>query len=310
MAIAIPLAFRIAVQLTLGSGAAYRIMKMEQASSGQPGPQDVIEYFWDRLRDPNDSDGDISAAASDYAGRVVEVATFSAPFELRKVQMIWSVSDAVVSSEDARVCTFHLMKVVSGTPSDAWDAGDFSDMDAAFTTWWTNIKDRFPSTTAWDRIKVYKDGPAITPPQVPVYDADKNVVGTGSLGAQPPQVAISVTEIAGSKRYWGRFFLPGCDAGGVAAYGRIDTTYLTDIADATDTLYTALQAAELRPVVYRPALPERSPTAPLPEHRTKGTFPARLATAWDVEKVQVDNVFDVIRRRRFKYPTLRVQRDI
>jgi hypothetical protein len=39
-------------------------------------------------------------------------------------------------------------------------------------------------------------------------------------------------------------------------------------------------------------------------------LPARSATAWTVEKVQVDDVYDVVRRRRFKYPTLRVQRDI
>lgn len=87
------------------------------------------------------------------------------------------------------------------------------------------------------------------------------------------------------------------------SYSRIDTPEMTTIADATDVLYTTLKTAALEPVVYRAALPER-------ETRAGATLPARAATAWTVEKIQIDDVFDVIRRRRYKYPTLRVQRDI
>ena len=86
-------------------------------------------------------------------------------------------------------------------------------------------------------------------------------------------------------------------------YGRILTASAGAWADATDTLYQALKTAGLHPVVYRRELPEREKT-------NGATLPARDATAWDVEKIQIDDIFDVIRSRRFKQPLLRTQREI
>jgi hypothetical protein len=262
----------------------------------------MLHYFYDRLTLDEGELAALSEEMSEFAGYSWNVATFSEPFELRKVQFIWSIQDAAVAAEDSRVITFHLLKQSGGTPSADWVAGDFTAVDTHFTTWWTSLKSWFPGELTWDRIKIYKAGPAILPPQIPVYDADKNVPGTNAADPMPPQVAISVTEIAGSKRHWGRFYLPGGTAA-PTVYGRLATVVQTAIADATDVLYTSLKTAGLNPVVYR---------APLPERETKAgtTLPARAGTAWDVEKVQVDDVYDVIRTRRYKYPTLRVQRDI
>jgi hypothetical protein len=297
--VAVYVAFRAA--LALGTG--YRVLKAEQAATGQPSVGDLAEWFIDRLRADDATDEELAVLLGEHAGRLVEVATYNEPFELRKVQMIFSQADALVAADDSRVMTFHLAKISGGSVSDAWVAGDFTALDAAFTAWWTAIKVGWSDTTAWDRIKVYKAGPAIVPPQPPVYDADKNVVG-GSAGApMPPQVAISVTEIAGSKRHWGRFYLPAPLASEISPYGRVRSTMQTLVADSTDTLYTDLRTANLHPVVYRMPLPER-------ETKAGSTLPARAASAWSVEKVQVDDVYDVIRRRRYKYPTLRVQRDI
>jgi hypothetical protein len=222
---------------------------------------------------------------------------------LRKVQLIWSVQDAAVAAEDARVATFHLAKISGGAVVDTWDAADFTALDAAFSTWWTNIKPKYATEISWDRIKVYKDGPAITPPQVPVYDADKNVPGTSPNDVLPPQCAMTVTEMAGTKPHWGRFYLPTPNNQACNTYGRIVGAVQTDIADSADIFYTACQTANVPAVVYRAALPER-------EKKNGTTLPARAASAWTVETVQVDDVFDVIRSRRWKYPLLRVQRGI
>ena len=295
---AVYLIFRAA----LAAGTGYRVLKMEQQASGQPGPGDVAEWMWDRLRAEDATDEELTALGIELSGRLAEVATYSEPFELRKVQFIWSVQDAVVGAEDARVITFHLAKISGASVSADWLTADFTALDAAYTAWWTTLKATYPNKLTWDRLKVYKAGPSIVPPQIPVYDADKNVPGDQASGLKPPQLAISVTEIAGSKRHWGRFYLPA-DFSDASTYGRIPTLVQNTIADATDTLYTALRAANLHPVVYRAALPER-------ETRSGATLPARAASAWSVEKLQVDDVYDVIRRRRYKYPTLRVQRDI
>lgn len=297
---AVPLAYRLAIWIGGGSIA---VRSVSGAHGNMPW-EAVVERFYDRLTVDQEEMDALSEEMSLYAGYAFSLATYSEPFELRKVQFIWSMQDAAVASEDARVVTFHLAKISGGTVSSDWLAADFTALDAAYTTWWGAIKALYPNELVWDRIKVYKAGPAIVPPQPPVYDADKSVAGTDASNTPlPPQVAVSVTEIAGTKRHWGRFYLPGGTGTSVSAYGRVIGTTQNTIADATDVLYTALKTAGLEPVVYRPPLPER-------ETKSGATLPARGGSAWTVEKVQVDDVFDVIRRRRYKYPTLRVQRDI
>ena len=193
--------------------------------------------------------------------------------------------------------------ISGGSVVDTWIAGDFTAMVAAFDAWWTAMKPYFSPELKYDRIKVYKDGPGIVPPQLPVYDVEKDVAGTSSSNPLPPQVAVAVTEIAGAKPYWGRFYLPAPVDSNLDQYGRILTASAGAWADATDTLYQALKTAGLHPVVYRRELPEREKT-------NGATLPARDATAWDVEKIQIDDIFDVIRSRRFKQPLLRTQREI
>jgi hypothetical protein len=126
---------------------------------------------------------------------------------------------------------------------------------------------------------------------------------------------MSVTEKHGGlQRNWGRFYLPGGVTGGAQAnlddYGRFASGALTVYADALDTMYQAWLAASLPAVVYLPALPERSPTASEPRYVTKGTFAARAASARTVDQIQLDDVPDVIRSRRFDRANLRVLRDI
>jgi hypothetical protein len=284
-------------------------IKVERVGTQQPGEEDALVWILNRLNEPTPPT--LESLVAGPPGSVGwSVATYNAPFELRKVQFIWSLSDAAVAGEDSRVATFHLAKLSGGSVTDAWVAGDFTAMDSAFSAWWTTLKTNFHANLTWDRIKVYKDGPAIEPPQVPVYDADKAVAGTSGGSQTPPQVAVSVTEIAGAKRFWGRFYLPNPTIAAFTTYGRYSSAFQTAVADASDTLYTALRAANLSPVVYRPPLPARFTKAAIRTGAEDPDLPARTGSAWDVEKVQVDDVPDVIRRRRFKYPTLRVQRDI
>jgi hypothetical protein len=265
--------------------------------------------WYDRLTSSPESDEDLSVALSEQIGYPAAVATFTGSFELRRVQLSWATSSAAALDEDVRVCTFHHIKLASGSPVDTWDAGDFSDLNTAYVAWWTAIKPWFPTTLVLDTIKYYREGPSVEPPQVPVHENAPNAAGTSGDRPLPPQIAVSVTEKAGSKLNWGRFFLPAPAVTGptsgqtVDVYGRPSSTFLGAIADASDTLYEAARTAELPFVVYRRTLPERLKKA-------GGTLAARAASAWEVSDLQVDNVFDVIRSRRFDGPTLRVQREI
>lgn len=260
---------------------------------------------WELLTREDTSDAELSLALSDLTGYNLTVATFTGNFELRRAQLSWSQADAAVATDDVRVATFDLIKLSGSTPVDTWAPADFTALQNAITTFWNGIKNGYTSRVSLVRLKVYKLGPNITPPQYPVYDAALSLPGTSSSTVQlPPQVAISVTEKAGQKLHWGRFYLPSPGATGlVDSYGRILPAALTQFADAADTMYESLRTAGIPVVVYRRPLDER-------KKKNGVTLPARPASAWTVDDIQIDDVFDVIRSRRFKTPLLRVQRQI
>lgn len=281
---------------------AVRYVHTPQAA-GAPSVGALYALFRDRLHDADELDEELSEDLSTSAGYSVLVATYTGDFELRKVVMQFTHADAAAITDDVRQASFHVAKLSGGLPSAAWVQADFDAVAGAVDTLWTSLKSWYPSYVKYDRIKFYKAGPSIVPPNPPAYEADKDVAGTGAGNSQPPQVAVSVTEMAGTKPHWGRLYMPPPIVGSMSPYGRYSVGVITAFADAFDVMYTALSAGSLPVVVYRATLPERT--------KKNGTvLPARAASAWTVEKVQVDDVVDVIRSRRWKYPTLKIQREI
>jgi hypothetical protein len=103
----------------------------------------------------------------------------------------------------------------------------------------------------------------------------------------PPQVALSVTERTPVRKRWGRFYLPYIDSTVISGAGTIGGSTCTAVADAVETCYAACFTAELVPVVWSPT----------------------VKRAYGVTSIQVDNIFDVIRSRRYVTPTIREVRD-
>lgn len=241
------------------------------------------------------------------------MATFTGSFEVQRFQLEWTPIGTSLIDEDVRVCTFHCIKLVAGSPTPNWDPADFVAMDNAFSAWWTTVKGHCTGSISWTGIKAYRAGPNVLPPQTPTYDVPKSVPGTDpSNSALPPQVALSVTEKAGAKANWGRFYFPaiGTGSGAVATTtvdGRPSTELITSIINATDTLYEAAKIALTPFVIYREKLEANRPTGNPP---APSSLPERPAEAAEVESIQVDDVFDIIRRRRWERPTLREQRAI
>ncbi len=302
---AVAVAFRIALIL---APAGVRIVKWSEG----PGLDSAVRLsksMWDRLHDPTESDADLSTALSSESGRVADVATYTGSFELRRLQVKFEllVGGAVV--DDARITTYDFLRLASGSPSDAWVAADFTAVENAFGTAWTTIKGYYSPNFRLAQYRWYKHGPSVVPPQEPVRVVDNLVVGTAvTSGAMPPQVALSCTELTSSRKSWGRVFWPGI-ANSAASNsttdmtGRYSSAVLTAFANALDTYYEACRAASVMPVVFSPAKPSR-PTA------GGGTLAATGARALTVDTIQVDDVPDVIRSRRFKSATLKVQRGL
>lgn len=264
---------------------------------------ELSDEWADFLANSEDSDEGISFEMSQAFGYAVNVTTWADPFELRRVQIQWSQNDAVVAGDDTRIGTMDFMKLTAGAPDDQWLEADFISLVAHLGQWWTAIDQLYTDQTKLHKYSIYKLGPDVHPPQVPVYEQIVDLPG-GSAGPMlPPQVAVTVTEMAGSKPHWGRIYLPSMATSACSVYGRCAGIAPT-VADAFDNLYQSLKTDQnLHAVVYRRPLPERA-------KKNGVLLPARPGTAWTVDTIQVDDVFDVMRSRRWKYPGLRVQRGI
>jgi hypothetical protein len=292
---AVSLGWRLAVKLApAGGAAAYRVLKWSEG----PGVSTATD-LWNRLLDPSESDEDLTVALSAARGYASEVATFSGAFESRRVQINFRVATSALLDEDVRVCTFHHVKTSGGSPVDTWDSTDFENARDNYLAWWAEVKKAYLPDTKLESIKFYREGPGIEPPQPPVYSHEPTpIAGTsGSSTMFPPQVAISVTEKTSIRKAWGRFYLPAPAASIAATAGTIQLHNADGLipndacaffADASDALYEACLTDNIPIVVYRKA----------------------AGTALTVDNLQVDNLFDVIRSRRYDKPTLRVQRAV
>jgi hypothetical protein len=308
--VAVVLAFRIAIMLT-PTVARYCM------TGGSPPTQGFslwVQEHLDTLFDSEKSAAEVTAElqATLDEGSVVLVADIEEPFELRKLQVRWSRAPSGGTLEDVDVCTFHFLKLDSGVPSNSWLTADYTTLETAFGTAWGAIKDYYNAFVHLDQYRWYADGPAFyhqvggSGPFVPIGDnaarrvTEVDVAGTAANGNPmlPPQVAISVTEKVSSRKHWGRFYLPTIWAQACTDPGRLANSAITHLLPPWVTFYNAARAAQLIPVVFSIQKPER-PKKP------SGTLPAVGAVAYEVTSLQMDDLFDVIRSRRYSAPTIR-----
>lgn len=235
---------------------------------------------------------------------------WSAPYELRKLTASWTRAVGLTPPQDAAQCTFHFLNLTAGEPDSTWIDSDFTTVESAFNTMWDSLTSTYPATVKLSEYAWRKDGPAYRPhtpapggllsPTIRVVP--KSVAGVGSTEALPPQVAISVTEVIpatftvtdveGSgtqvRNRWGRFYLPapavqmGINSN-LTAGGRLRVASAAAIAGYVKTFYDACNAADIVPVVYSPT----------------------TGNSWAVQSLHVDDIFDVIRSRRYVEPLSR-----
>lgn len=118
----------------------------------------------------------------------------------------------------------------------------------------------------------------------PVLIAPTNFIGTSQGDLLPPQCAISVTFKTPERKRWGRFYLPGIVVNALDANGRVEQATASTIA---------LEATKLT---------SRAGTG--------GALTVFSRTHWnhqDPTIVQVDDIVDIIRRRRFSSPHFKSQ---
>jgi hypothetical protein len=303
--VAVALLFRVAIAF---GTTAYRI-----CAGPALDPQTCahrIESVWNLLTDPG-ADPDAISATLTAAGGGADgegawlVTDFTGSFELRKLQ--WRLSRAPAGRlEDVDVCTFHFIKATGGTPGSYVDGTDLPAVETALDTFVTTYKTRIMPFTHSDQYRWYKDGPAFYTlpsggtsyvpigdnPAIRVTEVDVAGTGTGS-NTLPPQVAMTVTEKTSSRKHWGRFYLPQQIMGTLDATGLFAASEVSAILGAAVTFYNSCRAASMVPVVWSIQKPDRPKSG-------GGTLPAVSAVAYEVLSLQVDDIVDIIRRRRYK----------
>lgn len=191
------------------------------------------------------------------------------------------------SIEDQMVTHFDCLNLTSGEPDDSWEEQDFLNAEGAIHSFWSSLAPRYSTHIMFDQMRWYKIGPGILPPNPAVRITDANVTGTAT-DSLPPQVAVTLTQKTIPRRQWGRQYMPLNATTNMDVDGRLSTTLTAAIADVAGILANALSDFDLPLVVYSPT-------------RQK---------AYTVESIQVDNLYDVMRSRRYDHPTIREQRAI
>ena len=201
------------------------------------------------------------------------------------VQIVFD-RDRLAPDEDVAVITCHIRESIQGAP----DIVDVSDQGRAnfvnrIGNWWTTAGAYVHANTDLREARFYDV--SSTPGGLmgdPVLVHTFNVPGRAVGNALPPQCAISVTFRTDKRKTWGRYYLPSMTVGELDGAGRLDQSVAGALATATALLTDRSQTGACLTV-----------------------FSRKEWTHHDPQLIQIDDIVDVIRSRRFSTPLYRHQ---
>jgi hypothetical protein len=185
-------------------------------------------------------------------------------------QVSWD--DLSDPTADTAITTHHYEAPI--TPPGNADALAFVNV---FNGFFTSLQSLFSNDVQVNQIRFYAISATPGVPSGDPFYIDTTVRTGSNTGMRlPPQVAISVTEGTAVRRRWGRFYLPGITVGSVTQGGRVNPTDMNAIANAADVMYSQMSGTGREFAVLR---------------QIDRTYQL-------VRELRVDDVFDIIRRRR------------
>jgi hypothetical protein len=190
---------------------------------------------------------------------------------------------AVRASEDDAEMHFDFLNYTGGTPDDSWTSGDYTTVEAYLATWWASVKPYVMTNVSLREIRWYRAGPGIVAPNPAERVHAVGVAGTSASQKLPQQVACSITLRTAVRRSWGRTYLPALTTTFLASDGSFTSSAIDAVANATGTLATSAAGGDFPLVVVS----------------------KHLSALLHVEQIEVDDVPDIIRRRRFDGTTYR-----
>lgn len=199
-----------------------------------------------------------------------------------------------IDAADKFATTFDLVNITNGKVDNTWTSTDFTTCDTQLSNLLASWAANMNQNVGWTELRYYqmffndytsskpfvKSGP-------PVHIHPAIFPGAG-LGAQAGQVALTSTEQTTYPKHWGRNYwpYPGALFEGNNRY--VKHTVVDAFAAAQASVYSNLMTAEFFPVV---------PVTQVDKVPTRGLL--------GVTQIQIDDVYDVIRRRRPHLTTYR-----
>jgi hypothetical protein len=196
------------------------------------------------------------------------------------VQVVYDRS-GLSANEDVAVNVLHIRQVVQASPDilPVTDQGR-QNFVQDFKDYWVQVRPLVTSKVKVRELRFY-DVPSTPGTDMgdPVLVEPIDLAGTGTGLPLPPQCAISVTLKTAVRKRWGRFYLPGPTTAYVDANGRFDNSGATILANAVHDLTDRSGTGACLVVFSRVHWNHADPT-----------------------EIQVDDIYDVVRRRRFSEP--------
>jgi hypothetical protein len=200
-----------------------------------------------------------------------------------RVQLIFSRTTPAGTREDVAVTHLDWAHIDVGicAPLSGTERGE---VNTALGTFFTARVGMYHSGIVLDRWRWFTYLPITTRPGPTVSESDVNYVGTAT-GRLPDQLAITSTYRTLSRKHWGRSYWPfNAVASLETTYGRVGTSAVDNLATSLDTLLSTNGAGGgIHPVV-----------ASIAYHGVM-----------NITELHVDNIWDIIRRRRAKQSSYR-----
>lgn len=187
------------------------------------------------------------------------------------------------AADDVEVTTTHWRWSGSGDPG----AADFAAIEARNDAFWTAIAAHRSDVITGGEYRWY---PAVTsgqPGQALRVTPSSAIAGVTN-NTLPPQVAQTITQITDVRRRWGRFYVGGLIPGDNSGFGRMTSAAVAALADAGEDLFRSGATPDWEPQVFGAPEPNSLP----------------------IRAIRVDDVYDVIRSRRYGAPLIRETRDV
>jgi hypothetical protein len=181
-------------------------------------------------------------------------------------------------ADDAATMHFDFLNITGGNPDDTWIAADYTTLESALNTWWAAVAGIAPTYIRMTRIMWHRVGPGIPKPNPAERILDLTTPVAGSSGASnSPQTASSITFRTGMRKHWGRTYFPLGSL--LSGSDRVTSANQGTLVSNTVTLMHSAMSSDFHPVVVV-------------------TNPAG---AIGIESIEVDDVPDTVRRRRWKH---------